>query len=81
MEVENYTDLTLLELEDLKWSFQGETIAITYIGKEYVTTPYAKYTKWVSSAGIEYTQDSNFDCIDTNQLDKVEKLKLSNALG
>ena len=81
MEIENYTDIDILELEDLRWSFQGGTIGITYVGKEYVTTPYAKYTKWVSAAGIEYTQDSDFDCIDTSQLDKVEKLKLTNALG
>lgn len=81
MEVENYTDIDILELEDLRWAFQGGTIGSTFVSKEYVTTPYAKYTKWVSSAGIEYTEDSNFECIDTNQLDKVENLRLSNALG
>ena len=81
MEIENYTDLDILQLEDLRWAFQGGTIGSTFISKEYVTIPYAKYTKWVSSAGIEYTQDSNFDCIDDSQLDKVEKLRLTNALG
>ena len=81
MEIENYTDLDILQLEDLRWSFQGGTIGTTFISKEYVTTPYAKYTKWVSCAGIEYTQDFNFDCVDTNQLDKVENLRLTNALG
>ncbi len=69
--IENSTNLTVRQLEELCWIHVGaQKCCDKILYDEYMSVPVPRYTKTVTDCSIEYTEDINID------IDNVELLKL-----